>query len=45
MLSKQAIDEYKKIYKEEFGKEISDEQANEWGTELIELMKIFLRKS
>lgn len=42
MLSKQAINEYKKIYKEEFGKEISDDEAREQGTKLIELMRMFL---
>lgn len=32
-LSKEAIEEFKKIYKEEFGKEISDKEAYEMGTD------------
>jgi len=39
-LSKEAIEEYKKIYKEVEGKEISDEEAREQGTRLINLIKL-----
>ena len=42
-LSKEAIEEYKKIYKEVEGKEISDEEAREQGTRIINLFRVFLR--
>ncbi|MBU3922995.1 hypothetical protein KJ684_02035 [Patescibacteria group bacterium] len=42
-LSKEAIDEYKDIYKKEFGEEISDEEAKEQGTKLLSLFKIIYR--
>jgi len=42
-LSKQAIEEFKKIYREEFGKEISDEEAQEMGEGLLSLFKIIYR--
>ena len=35
MLSKESIKEFKKIYKEEFGEEISDKEAFEQGTNLV----------
>lgn len=39
MLSQKAIDEYKVIYKNKFGKEISDSEALEQGTRLLNLFK------
>lgn len=43
MLSQKDIEEYKRIYKEEFGEEISDQEALAQGTSLINLMKIIYR--
>jgi hypothetical protein len=43
MLSKQAIEEYKQIYKEEFGKEITDKEALEQGERLLQVMKIIYK--
>lgn len=40
MLSKKSIEEYKRIYKKEFGKEISDEEALEQGTRLVNFFEI-----
>ena len=40
-LSKEAIEEFKQIYKEEFGEEISNQEAYEQGIRLITLFKIF----
>lgn len=45
MLPKQAIEEYKKIYKEEFNKELSDEDASKLANDLINLFKIFSKSS
>lgn len=42
-LSKEAIEEYKKIYKKVEGKEISDEEAREQGTRLINLFRLLLK--
>jgi len=42
-LSKEAIEEYKKIYKEVEGKEISDEEACEQGTRLVNLFEVLLK--
>ena len=39
-LSKKAIKEFKDIYKREFGKNISDEEAQEKGQSLLSLFKI-----
>ena len=41
-LSKEVIKEYKKIYKEIEGKEISDEEAREQGTRLVNLFRVLL---
>lgn len=41
--SKKAIEEFKEIYRKEFGEEISDAQAEEMGENLIELFKIIYR--
>ena len=37
MLSETALQEFKKIYVEEFGEEISDEKATELGINLLSL--------
>ena len=42
-LSKKAIKEFKEIYREEFGKTISDEKAQEKGQKLLSLFKIIYR--
>lgn len=42
-LSKEAINEFKAIYREEFGEEISDAEAQELGESLISLFKIIYR--
>ena len=39
MISKQAIDEYKKIYKQEFGEDISSEAALANATSFLRLIK------
>jgi len=43
MLSKEAIDEFKAIYRKEFGEEISDAEAGELGESLILLFKVIYR--
>ena len=43
MLSQKALDEFKEIYKGEFGKELSNEKALELATRLITLMKVIYR--
>jgi hypothetical protein len=42
-LSKEAIEEFKKIYSDEFGEEISDEKAKELGESLLSIFKIIYR--
>ncbi len=42
-LSKDAIEEFKRIYKKEFREEISDDKAQELGHGLISLFKIIYR--
>lgn len=42
-LNKEAIEEFKEIYYCEFGQRISDEQAQEMGTNLLLLFKIIYR--
>jgi hypothetical protein len=42
-LSKEAVEEFKKIYLEEFKEEISDAEAQELGENLISLFKIIYR--
>ena len=39
-LSKESIEEFKKIYKKEFGKKISDQDALEKGTKLLRLVEL-----
>lgn len=42
VLSQKAIDEFKAIYQEEFGEEISDAQAHEMALGLLRLLKLLL---
>lgn len=42
-LSKQAIDKFKAIYKEEFGEEISYEEARHKAERLINLLRVIYR--
>jgi hypothetical protein len=42
-LSRQAIEHFKNIYLDEFGENISDEQAQEMGLGLLNLLKILLQ--
>ena len=42
-LGKEAIEEFKEIYRKEFGGEISDEEAYEMGLRLINLFKLIYR--
>lgn len=43
MISKEAFEEYKAIYKEEFGKDISDQEALEQGVSLLTLFNAIYR--
>lgn len=40
MLTQEAVEEYRQIYKKKFNKEITFEEAREQGEQLIELMKL-----
>jgi len=40
MLTKEQVDEFRQIWKEEFGEEISYEYAEERGGQLVELMRL-----
>ncbi len=42
-ISKEALEEYKAIYKKEFGKDISDKEALKQAIRLLTLMKIIYR--
>ena len=42
MLSKQAIEEYQKIMKEEFGQDITVAEAEEQGTRLLKFFEILI---
>jgi len=44
ILTQEAIEELKEIYKEEFGKEISNQEAWDMGTRLLNLFKVLLEK-
>lgn len=44
-LTQEAIDEFKAIYKTEFGEDISDAQAREMGTRLLRVFHILLEVS
>ena len=43
-LSKEAIEEFKRIYKTEFGEEISDREATEKAIRLINLIRVIYRR-
>ncbi len=43
MVSKELLNEFKMIYKEEFNVAITDEEATEMSTELVNLMKVLLK--
>lgn len=43
-LSNEAIQDFKRIYKKEYGKDISDEEANELGLNFLNFFKIILKK-
>ena len=43
MISKKALDEFKKIYKEEYGKDISNEKAMSLGINLLTMMNAVYR--
>ncbi len=43
MISKKALEEYKVIYKKEFGKDISDQEALEQAVNLLNLMNIIYK--
>lgn len=43
MLPKKAIEEYKTIYKKQFGKEITNAEAEEQGTRLLRLFQIIYK--
>lgn len=42
-LSKESIKEFKRIYKQKFGEEISDQDAYKQGTKLVNLIKIIYK--
>ena len=42
MLSNQAIEEYQKIFKEEFGQEITTAEAEEQGTRLLKFFETLI---
>ena len=42
-LSNKAIDDFKKIYFEEFRDELTDEEANKKGVELLEFIKLIYK--
>lgn len=42
-LSKEAIDEFKRIYLKQFKKQLSNEEANEKGVELLEFFKLIYK--
>ncbi len=43
MVSRELLNEFKMIYKEEFNVAITDEEATEMSTELVNLMKVLLK--
>lgn len=42
-ISKEALEKFKEIYRKEYGKDISDEEALKQATSLLRLMKIIYR--
>lgn len=45
MLTKEAVEEFKRIYKEHYGKEISNQEAYELGQNLLNVYRIVYRTS
>ena len=43
MISEEALEEYKKMYKDEFGTDITDEEAMEQATSLLTMMNAIYR--
>lgn len=43
MVSRELLDEFKMIYMEEFNTAITDEEATEMSTELINLMRVLIQ--
>jgi len=43
-LSKEALEEFKRIYEAEFEEKISDQEATEKATRLINLMRVIYRR-
>lgn len=43
MIARRLLDEFKIIYKEEFGAELSDEEATKMATDLLNVMRILTR--
>ena len=42
-LSREALDEFKAIYREEFQEDVSDDEAREIGLRLLNLLKLLLQ--
>lgn len=42
-LSREAIEEFKEAYRKELGKDISDQEAQEQGESLLELIDLLLK--
>ena len=42
-LTPEALDEFRRIYEDEFGEEITRDQAQEMGTRLVDLLRLLLR--
>jgi hypothetical protein len=42
-ISSEAIEEFKKIYKEEFGDDLTDDQAQECGLRVLRLFQLLLQ--
>ncbi len=45
MITKEELAEYKRLYKEEFGIELTDAQALDKGSRLVRLLKVVLKPS
>lgn len=45
MISKEQLEEFKLIYKKEFNKEISDQEALEQATKLLRLVEIIYKSA
>lgn len=43
MLTRELLDRFKKLYEEEFGVIITDEEATKMATDLVNLMKILVK--